>query len=929
MQPRGGRRPPPPRYVTNAPSHVRTVLQAHGALPPRPPVDPATTSAIDVLEASARYAEGQVDARSRDAAVDAALGACARALSRGEVPLVAPAAAAAARVAQLASGAPNALPRLAQLVDQLVGWALDATMDRRDAKALTDDLARFGANCWRSERVVASTLIRNLDQDLGGLAAACRDEASVVRVATVARCLSAVLRNVERDAAHAQCCARFVDALISARPAASEPHAWDDVCHELCVDLLRGSDFGAITLVYGRCVAQQLNACETHARDARDEASAKVQAKHARRCARAVIRVAAWLGVNGPLAHGGAFDVLQACLDNTNGLPDVARSFRGARRALGIVGDATKEPGTTLHDARTKLTKTLAALATLARAPERVAAAAAQASDREDYAFFLDAALRDVDGAARLASAAPRTDDVDLARSLWRAWCATAVAVARGAAQPARSRGAGAAARREALERALQALCGAPGFGTHCFDALIALCGALPAGTGVRLPEARAALGAVLPVLVARLQLRPVANADLSKAGAAFGAIAQRLASGDDCHVDAAARASLSIVASLGGGGDGSVTCIRGLGRPKAEHDRDAALSLVSTAAESAAGDLGALFVEDAADVIPPVEIAVIDLDTNATPALKTRHEREGDARACLLALLRPATRSIANVPTPQKGKASRPALLLRRPGTPTQLDESDEEDSAAHRARAAAPAAFAQTASAHIVASLLRSCLGNPAQTLERVRTDVQAAAAKGDRSQRVNVVSLVDALEREMGRVAEARPSTLPDDVQQLLGHDDEADDSDGDHDTEKPAWEVAAFFRQNRKVCDGWLASVRFDAARCALQAGLFAQASYHAQHACAAEAQVLREVQGRKHAAQKKTGRAEMDACRRFEDALSMLALARTALGDGAGVRGLQAWHRDVADASDGKKRGWWLEAAADVRCSASPALTNRA
>ena len=104
---------------------------------------------------------------------------------------------------------------------------------------------------------MASTLIRNLDQDLGGLAAACRDEASVVRVATVARCLSAVLRNVERDTAHAQCCARFVDALISARPAASEPHAWDDVCHELCVDLLRGSDFGAITLVYGRCVAQQ------------------------------------------------------------------------------------------------------------------------------------------------------------------------------------------------------------------------------------------------------------------------------------------------------------------------------------------------------------------------------------------------------------------------------------------------------------------------------------------------------------------------------------------------------------------------------------------------------------------------------------------------------------------------------------------------
>ena len=39
---------------------------------------------------------------------------------------------------------------------------------------------------------------------------------------------------------------------------------------------------------------------------------------------------------------------------------------------------------------------------------------------------------------------------------------------------------------------------------------------------------------------------------------------------------------------------------------------------------------------------------------------------------------------------------------------------------------------------------------------------------------------------------------------------------------------------------------------------------------------------------------------------------MLALARTALGDGAGVRGLHRWHRDVADSSDGKRRGWWLK-----------------
>jgi len=68
--------------------------------------------------------------------------------------------------------------------------------------------------------------------------------------------------------------------------------------------------------------------------------------------------------------------------------------------------------------------------------------------------------------------------------------------------------------------------------------------------------------------------------------------------------------------------------------------------------------------------------------------------------------------------------------------------------------------------------------------------------------------------------------------------------------------------------------------------------------------------------------KKTPKAEVDAVRRFEDALAVLALARTALGDGAGVRGLHRWHRDIADSSDGKRRGWWLEAAADVCASVS-------
>ena len=81
-----------------------------------------------------------------------------------------------------------------------------------------------------------------------------------------------------------------------------------------------------------------------------------------------------------------------------------------------------------------------------------------------------------------------------------------------------------------------------------------------------------------------------------------------------------------------------------------------------------------------------------------------------------------------------------------------------------------------------------------------------------RGDRAQRVNILALVDALEREMGRVAETRPSTLPDDVQVLLGNNE----SDGEEEDNRPPWEVAFFFRQNRKVCDAWLSQIRKDAA-----------------------------------------------------------------------------------------------------------------
>ena len=50
-------RPPPRRPPRAQAQYAAHALQAHGALPPRPPpADPAVTTAIEVLEASARYA---------------------------------------------------------------------------------------------------------------------------------------------------------------------------------------------------------------------------------------------------------------------------------------------------------------------------------------------------------------------------------------------------------------------------------------------------------------------------------------------------------------------------------------------------------------------------------------------------------------------------------------------------------------------------------------------------------------------------------------------------------------------------------------------------------------------------------------------------------------------------------------------------------
>ena len=244
--------------------------------------------------------------------------------------------------------------------------------------------------------------------------------------------------------------------------------------------------------------------------------------------------------------------------------------LRDCRRSL-VIQDANKEPYTTIFEARKKLAKAMAALATLARQPERVARAASTATDADDYAFFLDAALRDVDGSARLCEAAPQNNN----RDNWDAWCRTASSVAKGAAQPASSRGAGAAARREALEKALQALCSAPSFEGECFQALTALCDALPHGAGVKALETREALATkALPSLIKRLRRRPVSNKDLNHAGRLRGLCISLVL--EMINMSTAQQRLVTSHYELGRRRRRPVACIRGLGRPKAEGDRDA-----------------------------------------------------------------------------------------------------------------------------------------------------------------------------------------------------------------------------------------------------------------------------------------------------------------------------------------------------------------
>ena len=342
---------------------------------------------------------------------------------------------------------------------------------------------------------------------------------------------------------------------------------------------------------------------------------------------------------------------------------------------------------------------------------------------------------------------------------------------------------------------------------------------------------------------------------------------------------------------------------------------------------------------DDAAANYPPPAELFVDVSPVADDA--------ADAAACLEALLRPATRLTLRARAPEeksikpKGGApsssslekkaakglmkKQPALLLKRPGaaaaaradaSPPRRPFEDTPETEANPARCAAPSALANVAARAAVGDMLKTRLGDPAETLKAVASDLAAASIDGSADERAHLVCLVDAMEREIARVADARPASTPDDLTKALADDDDDDDDDasddgGDSDADKdpaPPWPVAFFFRQNRGVCDAWLEALRADAAACAVKAGLFAAAAYHADQACADAARRYAE------SGEDDGDDARAAAEKRFDAALGAAALARVALGDAAACRGLKKWRADVLDDGD----AWWLNAAVDAR-----------
>ncbi|KAJ1461545.1 hypothetical protein M885DRAFT_457720, partial [Pelagophyceae sp. CCMP2097] len=252
-------------------------------------LEPPAVQALDAAAVQAIALAG-APAEVRDAAVDTALGACVRALARGELGLALAAAAAAARATAVASGREGSLPKLRYVVDALLGWALDAAVPRREALALVEAFAALSPRAWLAEAACAEAVARGLLADVCDAAAAARDDASAQSCAAVARCLAALVarapfvlevRPGRRPGAAGAAAPplgaeRCVAALDRCRRCVSDGDAWDDFAHGVGAALVQHAPArdDAWPALFGAAAASVVRAAATAARRLRDDEAA-------------------------------------------------------------------------------------------------------------------------------------------------------------------------------------------------------------------------------------------------------------------------------------------------------------------------------------------------------------------------------------------------------------------------------------------------------------------------------------------------------------------------------------------------------------------------------------------------------------------------------------------------------------------------------
>lgn len=196
---------------------------------------------------------------------------------------------------------------------------------------------------------------------------------------------------------------------------------------------------------------------------------------------------------------------------------------------------------------------------------------------------------------------------------------------------------------------------------------------------------------------------------------------------------------------------------------------------------------------------------------------------------------------------------------------------------------RVAPAEVFARAIARYAVGAKLKTRLGGAASTLGTLRSEINHTSTSS-----AALVALVVALEQEITAASELPPRSH-------ANHPDNADRVRAFGTIAlKPSLAVAAFFRQNRAVCDEWLRSIRLPAAELAVKHRLFADAAYHAEAACFSA-----------------------NDTSDYPRSLAVGTLAYVALGDEYAIRA--SLEEASTDSAGDASSFWWLQAAADVAC----------